>query len=95
MTDELDHLTEDERKTVLSIFPKEIRDLESTNEDSKSESVPNGNEKKSEVDKLDSKIQALTKEEWKDGYLDYEKKTKDSDRISYEDGEIEISEDDY
>ncbi len=87
MTDDLEHLTAEERKAVLEIYPKGIKDLEST-DDGKSKSVPPAKENASEpeVDRV--------KEDWKDGYLDYEKKTKDSDRVIFEEGDIEVVEED-
>ncbi len=85
MTDDLDHLTEEERKSVLEIYPKEIKDLESSNDGSHTDPTKEV-EKKPEDDTL--------KTEWKDGYLDYEVKTKESERVSYEDDEIDVIEED-
>ncbi len=85
----LEHLTEEERKTVLSIFPKEIADIEANaSEDTKN--IP-----EVEKEKGLEKKSVEQKEDWKDGYLEYEKKTNVSDHVSYEDGEIEISEEEF
>lgn len=88
MSSDLDHLTEEERKTVLSIYPKEIKDIEKTEPviDEQKQISPN-------VAELP--VTKEQKEDWKDGYTDYEKKTKDSERVSYEDNEIEIIEDEF
>lgn len=85
MSDELEHLTDEQKKAVLEIYPKEIKDLESTNEAVEKEIriEPSG---EAEVDK--------PKAEWKDGYLEYEVKNKESDHIDYEDSEIEVVEED-
>ncbi len=93
MTSELDHLTEEERKIVLSIFPKEIPDLESTDEGVKEDGEP---VIKPEVDtsKVLDKRSEDQKQDWRSGYTDYEKKTKDSDRVVFEENEIEITEED-
>jgi len=85
LTDDLEHLTEDQRKQVLEIFPNEIKDIEKPEAEPALEGEPEkGLEKKSEEQK----------EDWKKGYLDYEVKTKDSDRVVFEENEIEITEED-
>ncbi len=92
MTSDLDHLTDEERKVVLEIYPKEIKDLEQ-----KGEISPNVSEdSKQREEKKDGleKVSEEQKEDWKSGYVDYEKKTKDSDRVVYEEGEIELTEED-
>lgn len=73
MTEELTHLTEEQRKQVLEIFPKEIKDLEATTKD---DTTP---EQKDDIRK---------------GYTDYEKKTKESDRLTFGEDEIEMTEED-
>ncbi len=84
---DLDHLTAEEIENVLSIYPK------------KSESINDGPpiaepvktaEEKPEVDS--SKV--VSKTEWKDGYVEYEKKSPTSDRVVFEENEIEITEED-
>ncbi len=92
MTSDLDHLTEEERKVVLGIYPKEIADLETKEQISKnvSEDSNQREEKKVGLEKVSDE----QKEDWKSGYIDYEKKTKDSDRVVFEETEIEITEED-
>jgi len=86
MSDDLEHLTEEQRKTILEIYPKEIKDLEaSVSEDSKN--IP-------EKEKGLNKKSEEQKEDWKSGYLEYEVKTKESDRVVYDDDEIDITEED-
>jgi len=91
LTDDLEHLTEEQRKQVLDIFPKDIKDLESTDEgvSKEAEAV-----KKPEVDIGLEKKSIEQVQDWKDGYIDYEKKTKESDRVVFEEGEIEVVEED-
>ncbi len=92
MTDGLEYLTEEERKTVLEIFPKK---LESTDDGQKP--IQQDKDESPEVDtsKVLDKRSEEQKQDWKDGYTDYEKKTKDSDRLSYQDSEIEIIEEEF
>ncbi len=90
---DLDHLTAEEIENVLSIYPK------------KSESINDGPpiaepvktaEEKPEVDssKVLHKPDDKSSVEWKDGYLEYEKKSPTSDRVVFEENEIEITEED-
>ncbi len=74
MSDEFSHLTEEQRKSVLDIYPKEESTDEGVKEDGKPVIKP-------EVDKL--------------AYTEFEKKTKTSDRIQFEDSEIEIIEEEF
>jgi len=100
LSDDLDHLTEEEKKTVLSIFPKEIRDLESTDDGEiagkpvTDNIEPKVDNSKKETDEKYQDDEPEKDADWKEGYLDYAKKSKDSDRVSYEDSEIEIIEED-
>ncbi len=84
MSSELDYLTEEEIKTIKEIYPKS----ESTNEGEKKEN-PKEIAKSQEVPEVDT---VPKKEE--EGYTDYEKKTKESDRLTFIDSEIEITEED-
>ncbi len=79
---DLEHLTEEEKHEVLKIYPK------------LAESVDNAvkkDEKIVEVNKVDEVIKEVAEEV---GYTDgdYEKKTKDSDRLQYLEDEIEVEE---
>ncbi len=95
LTDDLEHLSDEDVKIVLEIFPKISKNSsESTNEVSKVESAPNGNAENAEVDKKPT-TPKLNEESWKDGYVDYEKKTKDSDRVTFLEDEIEIIEEEF
>ncbi len=83
----LDHLTEEEKEEILKIYPKKLESVD--------EGVSEHGEPviKPEIDK--SKVVSKEKkEDWKAGYIDYEVKNKQSDRLSYEDSEIEILEED-
>jgi len=82
MNNKLDHLTDEEQEEILKIYPK----LQSTNEGSKDLTKVVNVPANPEVDK--------TKQELKEGYTEYETKTKQSDRLSYQDDEIEIIEED-
>ncbi len=73
MTDELDYLTPEQRKSVQEIYPKEITNLEP---ELKNEPTP------------------TQLEDIKKGYIDYEHKTKQSERIIFGEDEIEITEED-
>ncbi len=84
-------MSEEFNKNNYRLFlEKEIKDLESTDDGKKSDvPIP----EKPEVD--NSKV--LTKEQkedWRKGYTDYEVKNKESDRVVFEDSEIEITEED-
>ncbi len=98
MSSDLDHLTKEERKTVLEIFPKEIKDLESSDDIKKGEQLVSADsDKQVEGDSKETKNKIsknVSEENWKDGYLDYEVKTKESDRVVFDDGDIEIVEED-
>ncbi len=80
---ELEHLTEEQKKQVLEIFPKEIPDIEKESEI------------KSEPEKeLKNPPTPEQKEDWKLGYTEYDHKNKTSDRVVFEESEIEITEED-
>lgn len=79
----LDYLTEEEIENVKIMYPK----LESSNE---GENV--ANPEKPEDDKQEEKKQV--KEDWKEGYLEFEVKNKDSKRLQYQEDEIIIEEED-
>ncbi len=87
---DLDYLSDEQVEDIKQIFPKvpkEDKELQSTDESEQSKTVPI--EKESvEVDKK-PKV-----EDWKDGYEEYEKKTKQSSGISYLEDEIEVIEED-
>jgi len=97
---ELDHLTEEEVKTVLGIFPRSESIIDGKTELSSKDgtsmeiTTPNPEVDKSKVIELNKNIDKLQNEEWKDGYTDYEKKTKESDHLTFGETEIEISEED-
>ncbi len=74
MTDEFEHLTAEQKKQVLEIYPKEIADLEP---------------------KLENPPSPTQLQDLKKGYTDYEHKNKSSDRITFGDDEIEITEEDF
>lgn len=79
----IEKLTEAEEKIILEIYPN--AKLKSTDEVKDS---PDTGSKQAEVDKRTPE----QKQDWKDGYTDYEKKTKESERITFEENEIEITE---
>ncbi len=91
MSDELEHLTPEQRKQVLEIYPKEIQDLESTDEGVKEDGMP---VIKPEVDIPKDDRTPEQKEDWKKGYTDYDHKTNESERIQFGDDEIEVIEED-
>jgi len=82
---DLRHLTQEEVNEILQIYPKNR--IETVPEDS--ENIP-----EKEVEKGLEKKSEEQKEDWKEGYLDYEVKNKGSNRLSYEEEEIEILEED-
>ncbi len=81
MTDTLEELLEKQEKEI-----KEV--LTSTDDVSDKQDAPQDTpeEKKTDVDPV--------KEDWKDGYFDYEVKTKDSSRLTFDEKDIEIIEED-
>lgn len=91
---ELNHLSEEQKKQVLEIFPKEIRDLESSDEGASVVAPVKEVNSSPEDDKIKDTKDIPEVDEWKDGYLDYEKKSNDSDRVVYEFNDIEITEED-
>ncbi len=81
---------------------KELKELELAN-DSSNTNAPEGKpaieiqqDKKDDVNTSKDKQEQpqVKKEEWKDGYLEYEVKNKESERVSYNEDEIEIIEED-
>lgn len=85
MSDELDYLTEEQKKEVKLIYPEDVKDLESSDDGSHTEPVKEAEKKPDE---------GTSKAEWKDGYLEYAVKTKESERIQYGEEDIEITEED-
>ncbi len=86
MSSDLEHLTEEEKAEVLKIYPKEIKDIEN--------SIPEDSKQREEKKEGLEKVSKEQEEDWKSGYVDYEKKTKESDRVSYSEEEIEVLEED-
>ncbi len=90
---DLDYLTEEQIQTIKDIYPKEDIESESTNENGK-ESSSSANSKEENDKKLEVDKKPKEEENWKDGYEEYEKKTKQSSGISYTEDEIEVTEED-
>lgn len=79
--------TVDELLTRQSKELQELQELQSTDDATdKTQPAPGSEGKKSaDVDKL-------KEEDWKDGYTEFEIKTKTSDRLLFKEDEIEITE---
>ncbi len=77
---------------------KELKELELANDSTNTQkpSPVKDEEKKDDVNTSKDKQEQpqVKKEEWKDGYLEYEVKNKESERVSYNEDEIEIIEED-
>ncbi len=84
-------LTDEEYKTIKEIYPNST--LETIDDGKKGLPNPASTDTEPEVDT--SKVLSKEQEEdYQKGYIDYEVKNKESDRISYLEDEIEISEED-
>lgn len=70
---------------------KESEEFESTN-DGPTASVPTRSQetKQSETTEKPDVDTSKSKEEWKDGYEEYEKKTKTSERLSFDEKDIKV-----
>ncbi len=74
---------------------KEIEEFQSTDDGSTIEEAPPAlEEKKPDVDTSKKEIKKEILDNVSDGYEEYEIKTKESDRLTYSDKEIEVIEED-